>query len=196
MCGRLLAGAARRTLGWQRSAAASAVRRRLFELGYDIHCEPGVKIGPGVRMLTTEGGHIHLGPRVRLGRNVSLIAEEGGIISIGEATFVGDGSAVVSYERVEVGDHALLAEYVTIRDQNHGTESDEPYGKQPMATSPIRIGDGAWIGAKATVVPGADIGARAIVGANSFVNRPVAEGERVGGVPARPIRAAGRPPIR
>ena len=49
----------------------------------------------------------------------------------------------------------------------------------------VRIGQGAVIGAWATVRSGVTVDAMATVGACSFVNRDVAGGTTVGGVPAR-----------
>jgi acetyltransferase-like isoleucine patch superfamily enzyme len=45
-----------------------------------------------------------------------------------------------------------------------------------------------WIGRGVTVLPGVHIGDGAVIGANSVVNRDVAAGAVVGGVPARPLR--------
>ena len=43
-----------------------------------------------------------------------------------------------------------------------------------MKTAPIFVGDDAWIGANAVVLPGVTIGARAIVGAGAVVIQDVA----------------------
>ncbi len=53
---------------------------------------------------------------------------------------------------------------------------------------PIRIGNGAWIGAKAIILKGVTIGEGAIVGAGSVVTRDVAPYTIVAGNPARFIR--------
>lgn len=50
----------------------------------------------------------------------------------------------------------------------------------------VRIGELAFLGAGSTVIPGMAIGARASVGAASAVVRPVADDNKVRGVPARP----------
>lgn len=52
----------------------------------------------------------------------------------------------------------------------------------------VVVGQGSVIGAFATVRCGVRIGRRATVGAHSFVSEDVADGETVGGVPARSLR--------
>lgn len=52
----------------------------------------------------------------------------------------------------------------------------------------ITIGDGAWIGARVTILPGVTIGDGAVVAAGSIVRRNVAPHTLVGGTPARFIR--------
>ena len=51
--------------------------------------------------------------------------------------------------------------------------------------SPLRIGDGAYLGANVTVLPGCHIGARTVVAAGAVVTRPLPPDARAAGVPAR-----------
>ena len=51
----------------------------------------------------------------------------------------------------------------------------------------VHVADGAIIGAGAVLIQGIHIGAGALVGAGAVVHRRVASGERVAGVPARPM---------
>ncbi|MEM6749352.1 MAG: hypothetical protein AAGA57_09445 [Planctomycetota bacterium] len=51
----------------------------------------------------------------------------------------------------------------------------------------VSVGPGAWIGADAVVM--VDVGADTVVGAGAVVTRPVADGQTVAGVPARPVAA-------
>jgi acetyltransferase-like isoleucine patch superfamily enzyme len=51
-----------------------------------------------------------------------------------------------------------------------------------------RVGEGAWVGANATVLPGVSVGAWAVVGAGAVVLKDVAEGDAVVGNPAKPIQ--------
>ena len=54
--------------------------------------------------------------------------------------------------------------------------------------APVTIGEGAWIGAGAVILPGTTIGRGAIIGANAVVTRSVGELEVWGGCPARFIK--------
>ena len=60
------------------------------------------------------------------------------------------------------------------------------FGPGVMLAGVVRVGDEAFIGVGATVMPGLSIGARAIVGAGSVVTRDVPEGVTVAGNPAKP----------
>ena len=50
------------------------------------------------------------------------------------------------------------------------------------------IEDGAWLGAKATILAGVNVGENAVVAAGALVNQDVPKGTLVAGVPARVIR--------
>jgi len=53
---------------------------------------------------------------------------------------------------------------------------------------PIVIGDGCWIGARSTILPGVTIGPGAVVAAGALVTKDVPPNVVVGGVPARVIK--------
>ena len=58
----------------------------------------------------------------------------------------------------------------------------------PYETAPITIEDGAWIAARATILPGVTVGKGAIVAAGAMVTKDVPPHTLVGGVPAKMIR--------
>jgi acetyltransferase-like isoleucine patch superfamily enzyme len=60
--------------------------------------------------------------------------------------------------------------------------------------APIRICEGAWIGARSIILKGVTIGAGAVVGMGSVVTRNVPARTVVGGNPARVIREIGPAP--
>ncbi len=53
----------------------------------------------------------------------------------------------------------------------------------------MRSGNGSWIGAGASVLPGVTIGSRVVVAAGSVVTKDVPDDTLVGGNPAKPVRA-------
>ena len=183
---RLLRGV--RYAGWGlRSALLLMWYRALFK---DFTVGRQVRIGRAVLINVVKGGRLHLGDQVVVEANVKLVAL--GELTIGCRGFVGQGTVIASHERVSIGSDALIAEFVTIRDQDHETsEATVPYNQQGLATAPIEIGENVWLGSKVSVVRGVRIGAGCVVGANSVVSRDLPEAAVCVGAPARPIRAIG-----
>ena len=140
-----------------------------------------------VRLLCRDGGHITLGDGCELLEGCRLYAVEGSTLNIGANAHVGVGTLIVARSDIVIGTDALIAEYVTIRDQDHAMEGAGPIRANGFVSEPIRIGNDVWIGAKATVTKGVTIGDGAIIGANAVVTVDVAPGTVVAGVPARPI---------
>jgi acetyltransferase-like isoleucine patch superfamily enzyme len=142
---------------------------------------------PGCRLFAADGGRLHLGAGTAVNGFAQLLAKSGRIV-IGDHCFIGTGSIIVAVDEISIGHNVLIAEYVTIRDQDHDFESRLPTALAGLRSSPIRVGDNVWIGAKATITRGVTIGDNSVIGANAVVTRDVPSNAVVGGVPARVIR--------
>lgn len=131
---------------------------------------------------------LELGDHCRLGRRVFLETCEAGVIRVGANVRINAGAFIVAYSEISIGRDTLIGEYVSIRDADHGLALDRPIREQPHTASPIRIGEGVWIGRGAVVLKGITIGDGAVVAANSVVTRDVRPMAIVAGAPAREIR--------
>lgn len=170
--------------------ARSVFRRAFLSAAYPaISFGRGVFLSSGVKMRATDGGAISIGAGTAFETDARVIAA-GGTIEIGEGGFVGIGSVIVATKRIVIGRKALIAEYATIRDQDHEFGHDSPMAEAGMRASAVQIGDNVWIGAKATITRGVSIGDGAVIGANSVVTRDVPAGAVYAGAPARPLRSA------
>ena len=76
-----------------------------------------------------------------------------------------------------------------INTENHKLDnSNLPLTKQGVETKEIMIGSDVWIGARVTVLMGAKINNRVVVGAGSLVNKDLESGYIYAGIPAKKIK--------
>jgi maltose O-acetyltransferase len=107
---------------------------------------------------------------------------------------IGDGCTINAplyaelNESIIIGNNVGIGHHVVLITANHDA-SDSATRLGALKCSPIVVGDGAWIGACATVLPGVTIGAGSVVAAGAVVNRSVAPNVLVGGVPAKEIKS-------
>jgi putative colanic acid biosynthesis acetyltransferase WcaF len=97
---------------------------------------------------------------------------------------VGDRAALYSLGKIEIQQQATVAQEVYLCAGSHDFQNPT----LPLTTSPIFIEVGAFVGARAFVLPGIKIGSGAIVGACSVVTQNVPARTIVAGNPARKIR--------
>lgn len=171
--------------------AEFVVRRMMLQAstpGLSMHADGGQIVCRGASIAISDGGAIALGRQVHVGAGAEISARRGKVV-IGDRTFIGRWGTIVARHDIAIGSDCLIAERVTIRDQDHEIRGslDVPIAQAGFDVGGIHIGDGAWVGAGAAVLKGVRIGRGAVVAANAVVTRDVADFEIVGGVPARRI---------
>jgi acetyltransferase-like isoleucine patch superfamily enzyme len=108
-----------------------------------------------------------------------------GAVKVGRNTWIGPGCILDgSGGDLEIGDWCSISAGVQIY-THHTVNRSISLGREPIDCAPTRIGSGVYIGPNAVVQMGVTIGDRAIIGANSLVNRDVPPGAKAFGSPAR-----------
>jgi acetyltransferase-like isoleucine patch superfamily enzyme len=132
---------------------------------------------------------IRVGARVWIGPNSSMWTSHRGRIEIGDGCRFTAGARFSAEQEIVLGRAVLLAANVQVLDNQHATaDPSRPILEQKLdRVAPVRIDDGAWLGANVVVMPGVRIGRNAVVGANAVVTRDVADYAVVAGVPAKVI---------
>jgi acetyltransferase-like isoleucine patch superfamily enzyme len=111
------------------------------------------------------------------------------VLQIGDNVSIRHHFTASAAESVVVEDEVLIAAYVSIFDSDHTMgETGNPVW-QPQATAPVRIGRGSWLGERVTVLRGADIGERCVIGAHSVVKGRIPDHSLAVGSPARVVRS-------
>lgn len=180
-----------RNMRWNMIPANIRVIILKIRLGKRIEVGFDTRIGPHVRLLVMKGAKVRL-RGATLYRDVRLEASTGALLEIGSA-YIGSGTIISAREHVSIGDGSMIAEYVTIRDQNHVHTPEIPFSDWNITSVPVHIGDDVWIAAKASVVAGVTIADHALCAAGAVVTRDVKPWQKVGGVPARPLKQSSRP---
>ena len=97
---------------------------------------------------------------------------------------LGDRANAYSLGPIHLGEAATIAQEAYLCTGTH-VFSDP---NLPLRTAPIRVEGGAFVGARAFVLPGVTVGAGAVVGACAVVTKDVPPRAVVAGNPARPLR--------
>ena len=108
-------------------------------------------------------------------------------VSIGTGSYVNAGCWFEGFGEIEVGENCLLGPQVMILTSTHPLGADGEIGRTSEFRA-VRIGNGAWIGARAMILPGVTIGAGAVIAAGAVVTADCEAAGLYGGVPARKLR--------
>jgi putative colanic acid biosynthesis acetyltransferase WcaF len=105
-------------------------------------------------------------------------------LTLHDRACLGDRANAYSLGEIEIGARATVAQEAYLSAASH--DFDDP--NMPLVAAKITIGEDAFIGARAFVLPGVTVGPRAIIGACSIVTRDVPENVLAAGNPCHVIR--------
>lgn len=138
----------------------------------------------------------------RVGRDTVLHAftlinvDRGGFrnLRIGPRCFVGENCTIdLAAPVVLEADVTLAPEAMVLTHMNVGFRDHPLQQSFPSVTRGVTIHTGCFVGARATILPGVEVGRMSCIGAASLVNTDVAALTLVAGVPARKVRTLQHP---
>lgn len=109
-------------------------------------------------------------------------------VRIGDRSWINYGVVFDNSAAIVVGNDCLVGPQVLFITSSHAIGPSERRGGDPKA-APIVVGDGCWLGARSTVLPGVNIGNGSVVAAGAVVVEDCLPNTLYGGVPARAIRS-------
>jgi acetyltransferase-like isoleucine patch superfamily enzyme len=128
---------------------------------------------------------------------------EHGKVKIGNYNWTSLRTQIVCANYVEIGDYCMFGRDVYISDTNeHPIDpverlnstitfwNDRTVNRYHLVdNSPVRIGNNVWIGERAIILKGVQIGNNSVIAAGSVVTKDVPENMVVGGNPAKKIKS-------
>lgn len=137
-----------------------------------------------------------------MGTNVSVglpfICDYGRNIHIGTNVSINMNCTFVDCNKIEIGNHVLIASNVQIYTATHPVElSDrltpdwDPVSGEYFCRTyalPVKIGNGCWIGGGVIILPGVSIGDGTVIGAGSVVTKDIPANCVAVGNPCRVVR--------
>lgn len=131
---------------------------------------------------------IQIGRFVTIGKNIVIDVPPGGCLILGDRVKLTMDTILAASERVEIGEDTQVAEFVSIRDADHGTFLGSPMSRQNQISDPVHIGKDVWIARGAAILKGANVGDGVVVGANSVVKGAIPSNAIAVGTPAKVVK--------
>lgn len=128
----------------------------------------------------------------KIGKNVKICSTAHFLgnkrLEIGDNTWIGHYALIICSEDVFIGANCDIAPNVFIGTGTHVIDVNSPNIAGNGVSLPIKIGDGSWLCANCTILPGSTIGNKCIIAAGAVVKGDVPSLELWGGIIAKFIR--------
>lgn len=105
-------------------------------------------------------------------------------LTVGDQSWLGEGVWIDNLVEVTIGNNVCLSQEAYFLTGNHDYKSTT----FTLITKPIKVEDGAWIGARGIVCPGVNVGHNAVLTAGSVLTRDAEANGIYSGNPAQRIR--------
>lgn len=110
--------------------------------------------------------------KIDIGHGSKIIVGKDGCLTIGDNFRITAESSIIAYSKISIGKDCLFSWNIHVMDTDFHIIKDET-GEVINAPKPIIIGDNVWICSECLILKGANIPNKCIIGANSFVNKPL-----------------------
>lgn len=166
----------------------------------DIRCKKKIKflgsatIEDYVKIDALSKGGVTIGGNFSIGRNsivecTGVLRELGESLEIGENVGIAANAFIAVRGKLKIGSNTIFGPGVSIHTENHNFDDlDKPIRLQGATRRGVTIGEDCWIGSKAVILDGVNIGNHVVVAAGAVVNKDVPDYAIVGGVPAKIIK--------
>jgi len=135
---------------------------------------------PKVVLLRLFGADIGIGVTIKPHVNIKYPWH----LRIGSFVWIGEGVWIDNLATVDISDNVCISQGAMMLTGNHNYTSP----RFDLVTSPIRLSEGVWIGAKAIVCPGIICGSHSVLSVASVANSNLEENGIYQGNPARKVR--------
>ena len=110
------------------------------------------------------------------------------VLRIGDRVGIRPHCSLSAADGIVLEDDVVLSAYSTVIDSDHTFRHGNPnVMHNPLDPAPVRVGRGTWIGERAAILKGAQIGECCIIGANSVVRDAIPPYSVAVGAPARVV---------
>jgi acetyltransferase-like isoleucine patch superfamily enzyme len=185
---RMLIGVARIAVLFQISGNKITIGRTWTAYGIpDMITHGNGSIVIGDQFKFNSGQHFNI-----IGRNQKLSFQVWGKLTIGDHVRM-SGTTIICKNSISIGDNVMIGGNVVIYDSDfHSLDAAkrnaEPEDRSDVASAPVIIYNGAFIGAHTTILKGVVIGENSIIGLGSVVTGHIPANEIWAGNPARFVR--------
>ncbi|MFI3285204.1 MAG: acyltransferase [Rikenellaceae bacterium] len=163
--------------------------KRKLKFGKNLSIDRGCFIN------ALSNGGVIMGDNCSIGKYTTIECT-GSLKYIGKGISIGDNVGLGTHGffgcagGIEIGSDSIFGNYVSLHSENHNYDDlDIPIRLQGVSHKGITIGSNCWIGAKATILDGANIGDGCIVAAGAVVRGLFPPNSIIGGVPAKIIKS-------
>lgn len=164
------------------------VNPQYISIGDDVTiCDDATLIARGPGGITL-GAHVTINDRVYLDTE----RPDDGYIHVENDVYIGTGTTLFGHRGLEIGDHCLLAQNITLTPYSHiYDDPDRNIIEQGGHCEKVTIGRDTYIGMRCTVMYSGNIGEGCVIGAGSVVVKPIPDYSVAVGCPAKVIKKRG-----
>lgn len=156
--------------------------------GRNIRCERNVTIDALSSFGIIFGNNCSIGQNTRIECTGSLLFLGKGF-KCGENCGLGTDSFYGCAGGIEIGNDVIVGNYVSMHSENHNFDALScPIRLQGVNHKGIKIGNDCWIGAKVTILDGAEIGDGCVIAAGAVVRGKFPNNVVIAGVPAKIVK--------